>query len=116
MDNNAFKNFINQDFLGLSNWINSLNPYEFSLIATIIGFLVAPPLSANEQNSLGNFFELIGQVLLSIAAQNMTVSQSSQNQSASQNQNLYQEIEKIKNELNKLRRDIFENENPWYNY
>ena len=110
MDNEAFKKFINQDFLGLSNWINSLNPYEFSLIAAVIGFIVAPPLSANEQNSLGNFFELIGQVLLSIAAQNMTVSQSSQ-QSSNQSPDFNQELEKLKNEINKLRRDVFGNKN-----
>ncbi len=112
MDNEAFKKFVNQDFLGLSSWIDTLNPYEFSLIASIIGFIIAPPLSANEQNSLGNFFELIGQVLLAIAAQNITVqgaNNTNNSQNSNNNTNLENEINKLKNEINKLRRDLFDN-------
>ena len=69
MSNEQFKNFANQDFKSLSNWLFSLNPYEFTLIATIMGLIISPTLSINEQNALGNFFELLGQIILTINAQ-----------------------------------------------
>lgn len=47
----------------------SLNEYELSILACGIGLLIAPTITINQQSSLGNFFELIGQVLLTINAQ-----------------------------------------------
>lgn len=73
MDNDAFNNFINQDYEGLSNWISTLNPYEFAFIASLAGFLIAPFLTTNQQNSVGNFFEQIGQTLLTIGSQAVVV-------------------------------------------
>lgn len=84
MDNKSFEKFVNQDFNSLSNWINTLNPYEFALIGVIAAFLIAPTLNANQQNSIGNFLEEIGQILLAIAAQKITVSQSQQGNTTSQ--------------------------------
>lgn len=69
-----FNNFINQDYKTFSNWLFSLNAYEFTAIATLAGFIISPTLTINEQNSLGNFFELLGQVILTINAQNTTLS------------------------------------------
>lgn len=112
MDNN-FNNFVNQDFKGLSNWINTLNPYEFALIGTIAAFIIAPTLNANQQNSIGNFLEEIGQILLTISSQTITVEQSKRgnttnygiydefNNSNLNINHLINEIEKIKNELYK---------------
>lgn len=76
-----FDNFINQDFGSFSDWLFSLNAYQFTLIATIAGFLIAPTLTVNEQNSLGNFFELVGQVILTINAQASTLEGNSNNNS-----------------------------------
>ena len=41
----------------------SLNAYELSILGFAIGALLAPTITVNQQNSLGNFFELIGQTL-----------------------------------------------------
>jgi len=68
-----FNDFISHDFSSFSKWLYSLNPYEFTLISTIIGFLIASTLDLNEQNSIGNFFELLGQVILTINAQTSTL-------------------------------------------
>ena len=57
MTNDAYDKFVDQDFKNLASWIYSLNGYEFTLIATLVAFLISPNLSINEQNSLGNFFE-----------------------------------------------------------
>lgn len=73
MDNKNFKKFINQDFCGLSNWLNTLDSYEFSLIGVISAYLIAPSLNANQMNSVGNFLEEIGQILLTIAAQEINI-------------------------------------------
>lgn len=58
----------------LAKWIYSLNPYQFTATAVLIGFAIAPSLSTNEQNSFGNFLIAIGQVLLTVNAQANTIS------------------------------------------
>lgn len=73
MNNEAFKEFMNQDFKKFSNALFSLSAFEFNLLATLIGFAITPTLSTNEQNSLGNFFALVGQVLMTANAQNITL-------------------------------------------
>ena len=75
MNNKSFESFIKQDFSNLSNWINTLNPYEFALVGAITAFLIAPTLNPNQQNSIGNFLEEVGQIILTIASQSITVSQ-----------------------------------------
>ncbi len=114
MDNNAFKKFMNQDFKELANWIYTLDPYEFTAIATLIGIILAPILSINQQNSLGNFFEQIGQTLLTIGAQSQTVKHKNKQNSSIQYNNIddiENEINKIKDELIQLRKDSLMNDN-----
>ena len=115
MFSDEYQKFINQDFDSFSNWLFSLNAYEFSLIASIIGFVISPALTINQQGSLGNFFELLGQVILTINAQNTTLYQSGFQRSGIkpciENKNLEEEIILIKNELIKLRNEIFNNFN-----
>ncbi len=117
MNNNSFNNFANQDFNSLSNWLNSLNPYEFAITGIITALLIAPALTANQQNSIGNFLEEVGQILLVIAAQEITVQQAAQNNTASQgtndnnnnnnnNQNNNEEIAKLKKEIENLKKII----------
>ena len=81
MDKSEFEKFMSQDFNSFSSWLFSLNSYEFTFIASLAGFAIAPSLTLNEQNSLGNFFELLGQ-----------------------------EILKLKDEVIKLRKDVLNNE------
>ncbi len=114
MDNDSFKDFMNQDFGALSNWINTLNPYEFASLATLIGLVISPVLSINQQNSLGNFFEQIGQTMLTISAQSQTVKHKKKQKSSVHKNDISdmeEEINKIKDELIQLRKDSLMNDN-----
>ena len=53
----------------LNKLILNLNPYEITTLAFIIGIIASEGLDYNQQQSLGNFFEQIGQTLLTIGAQ-----------------------------------------------
>lgn len=66
MSNNPIDNF--------KNYFFSINPYELSLLANIIGISLSLCLNSNQQNTLGNFIELIGQQILAIQAQNQNLS------------------------------------------
>lgn len=59
----------NDDYNSLVNFISNLSPNEFSITACIFGFLLASPLDKYTQQSMGNFFELVGQVMLTISSQ-----------------------------------------------
>lgn len=83
MDNSSFNNFTNQDFKALSNWLNSLNPYQFAISGIIAALLIDSVLTTNQKNSIGNFLEEVGQVLLTISAQEITVKQARQNNDTS---------------------------------
>lgn len=113
MENECFDNFINQDFKSFSSWLFTLNPYEFTFFATLIGFVISPSLTINEQNSLGNFFELLGQVILTINAQGTTLRQKKNSISHIKNRleknSLEEEILLLKREVIKLRSDVLNN-------
>lgn len=53
----------------LSVLLLTLNPYELSTLAFILGILLCEGLTADEQNALGNFYELLGQTILTVGAQ-----------------------------------------------
>jgi hypothetical protein len=80
------------------NILLSLNAYELSTLAFAISFLIAPTITINQQNALGNFFELIGQTLLNINAQEINLQPS-----APSRQELNNRIKKLEQELNFLR-------------
>lgn len=107
MNNKAFENFMNQDFKSLSDWFSTLNPYEFTFVATIIGGVIAPILNTSQQNSLGNFFEQIGQTLETISSQaqtNIQYRQNTQNNSNFNDQD--NDIGDLRMEVERLRRKI----------
>ncbi len=114
MYSKPFEEFVNQDYNSLSSWLFSLNAYEFSLIGAAIGFAISPTLTINQQNSLGNFFELIGQVILTINAQSTTISQAKSKKSNIkpylEEKNIEDEILKIKQEIIQLRKDSLSND------
>lgn len=51
----------------------NINPQTFSLIAVAVGVVLIGDLNVNEQNSLGNWFELVGQYLLTHSAQQQLI-------------------------------------------
>lgn len=53
----------------LNELLMTLNPYEFSTLAFLLGIVLSEGLNYNQLNSLGNFYELIGQTILTIQGQ-----------------------------------------------
>lgn len=51
----------------------NLDPHLFSLLAVAVGFAVVDDLNANEQNSIGNWIILVGQYILTHAAQQQLI-------------------------------------------
>jgi len=70
-----------------------------SAIATVIGFALLGDLSADEQNLLGNFLMLIGQVLETTAAQKQLLEDLAQAQSVTQLENTIADMQKQIQEL-----------------
>ena len=50
-------------------WYDCTEPEELVLIATAMSIGMAKKLTTNQVNSLGNFLEMVGQNLLTIASQ-----------------------------------------------
>lgn len=69
MNNKTIEDFSNFDFKSLGQYLLTLSPFEVATLGCVLGLCLIPPLNANEQNSVGNFLELIGQVLLSSSSQ-----------------------------------------------
>lgn len=65
--------FLNNDYKGLADYLFSFNGNEFAIIASIIGYIISQNLSIDEVNSLGNFFECVGQFMLSKSAQDQVI-------------------------------------------
>ena len=80
------------------NMLLSLNEYELTILGCAIGLILAPTITINQQNSLGNFFELIGQVLLTVNAQAVNLQPS-----APSRQDLYELIKSLQQQINDLR-------------
>ena len=109
-NNNPYDQFVNIDYSSLSDWVFSFTGNEFAAIGTIIGVVIASQLNLNQQNALGNFFELIGQTLLTIYSQDYNIkTRIFNNQQFNQDtynkiNTLEQEIIRLKNEINKLKK------------
>lgn len=56
-------------FINFANLISSLSPIEFTTLGVITGYILTISLDVQAQNSLGNWFELVGQILLTASAQ-----------------------------------------------
>lgn len=50
----------------------SLDPNQFAAFAALIGLLLCQYLDEYSQESAGNFFETVGQIMLTVSAQKMT--------------------------------------------
>ena len=80
-----------------TNFPPNTNPHTFSLIAVAVGFACIGDYNANEQNSIGNWLILVGQYILTHAAQQQLIESRIENNKCS----LHDEtISKIANALN----------------
>lgn len=59
------------------------NPEVFSIIGVIVGIILEDDYNANELNSIGNWIILVGQVLLTTAAQQQLINARYQNNTGS---------------------------------
>lgn len=57
----------------------NINPEIFSTIGAIVGFILEDDLNANELNSIGNWIILVGQFMLTTAAQQQLINYRYQN-------------------------------------
>ncbi|MGF7058467.1 hypothetical protein [Brassicibacter mesophilus] len=80
--------------------LTSLPPQQFTGLATIIGFLIASRLTFDQQNSIGNFIELIGQVILTISAQGSTL------QTGDNNNQVYEQLSLIKKQIELIEKQL----------
>ena len=67
--NSFYNKYTKEDLIGFSKFLASLAPLEFTTLGCIIGLIITSSLNNNEQNSIGNFLELVGQVILTNQAQ-----------------------------------------------
>ncbi len=59
----------NNPLINLNKLLLTLNAYEFATLAYLIGIILSNGLNFNEQQSLGNFFNLLGEVMQTIGSQ-----------------------------------------------
>ncbi len=88
----------------------SIDPQLFSWIACVVGSLCVGDYNANEQNSFGNWLILVGQFILTNAAQQQLINgrNNVHNTGASWNQtgNSFNEIDFLINAVNDLRQEL----------
>lgn len=58
-----------KDIKSYANFLYKLSPNEITILSSLIGLTLCQSLNGYEASSLGNFFELIGQTLLTYGAQ-----------------------------------------------
>ena len=96
-------NNINKDqILSYSKILSNLSPLEFASLGCIISIILIELLNANEQNTVGNFLELVGQVLLTSYAQASIVDPNFSSPSKCDFKNLKTDVENIKFILTKF--------------
>lgn len=107
-----------------------LDPSFFATLSSLVGLISAQNLPFNLQNAIGNWFELLGQVILTYNAQQQyfqngpghyydirnknignSACQSSSGQSSTSTCNCEEEIKKLKKEIKKLSEKIDRLEN-----
>ena len=88
------------------NIVPNASSTNYSITAFSIGLILSEGLNAAEQNSLGNWFMLVGQTLCTKAAQQQVLNNRNNNSNNSNshivNNNLRKSAESIKKEVNNI--------------
>lgn len=95
MNQNPFSDFINVDYQKLSDDLIKFGSIELTSLAFILSMIMALPLNTNQQNALGNFFQLIGQAIETVASFSELKQENNQPKVS-----LKDEIDKLKHQLN----------------
>ena len=102
-----FDEFLNMDYTSISEYIFGLSGNEYAVIGALLGIVIGSKLTINQQNSIGNFFELVGQTLLSISSQEYNRLNTQNNNSRYQDNNnndVANRLRKLEEELSKIKR------------
>lgn len=83
--------------MSLSKLLLTLNPFEFATLAFILGTIVSEGLNSKELNSLGNFYNLLGETMQTIGTQAQTIESRNQYQA-----NVAFSIDTLKNKIENL--------------
>lgn len=86
--------------------IFNIPPDEFALIAALLGVGIANKLDVNEQNSIGNFLESVGQTILTVSAQEQL--QQALIEKERQNQQLKLQVEILAKQVELLKKQMEE--------
>ena len=71
-----------------------LPPRTLTIIALLLGFLMIDDLNSDQQNSLGNFLELIGQTLETNSAQQQLLDDKKQDKKMQEMEERIKQLEK----------------------
>lgn len=71
--NDSMNQFINNDYKSIADFLFSFTGNEFAIMSSVIAFIISQNLDIDEVNSLGNFFEAVGQFMLCKAAQDQVI-------------------------------------------
>lgn len=78
-----------------------LDPYTFTGSALVIGLILVNELSPNEQDSIGNWLQLVGLVMQTYASQVTTLETNTKSDTSIED--LKTSIDKISEELDKIK-------------
>lgn len=90
-----------EEIKNFASWILSLTPLEFTNLATITGYIIAMSLTTIEQNSIGNWLEMVGQIILTFNSQ----AAAQVPPSPAQYCNLVKKVQQLENKLNELNKN-----------
>ena len=60
---NFYMRFDNNEIRNYADFLYSLTPNELGIIASLAGLYLSQGLTSNQQNTIGNFLESIGQLI-----------------------------------------------------
>lgn len=63
----------------MNNFPPNMNPEAFTITALIVGLIIEDDFTSDELNAIGNWFELVGQLLLTTGAQQQLINDRYQN-------------------------------------
>ena len=97
-----------------TNFPPNIDPHTFSLIAVAVGYACVGDYNANEQNSIGNWLILVGQYILTHAAQQQLIESRLENNNINMNSKKYKKgqggpfTDNEQNKSNQTQRDEVE--------
>ena len=97
----------------------NVGPYSFTTSAFLIGLILSQKLSLEEQDSIGNWLQLVGLTMQTYASQQITIDASKidnkdKSNDSSDIEKLKKTIKDIEEELDKIYAEIEENENKLF--